>query len=198
MALAVALGLVIATMRMYGPAPARWLAVVYIEFFRGVPILLVLYFLYFGLPGIAEYYRLPVSLNVGAMTVAILGFGFTYAAYEAEIYRAGISAVPRGQWEAAASLGMTPLTTFRRIVFPQAFRTILPPMTNDFVALFKDTSLASTIAIVELTKEYLILSKSSMKYLEIGAVTAALYLIMSVPLGYLSNYLERRWSKGQK
>lgn len=198
MALAVALGLVIATMRMYGPAPLRWLAVGYIEFFRGVPILLVLYFLYFGLLGIAEYYRLPISLNLGAMTVAILGFGFTYAAYEAEIYRAGISAVPRGQWEAAASLGMPPLTAFRRVIFPQAFRTILPPMTNDFVALFKDTSLASTIAIVELTKEYLILSKSSMKYLEIGAVTAALYLIMSVPLGYLSHYLERRWSRGQK
>jgi len=198
MALAVALGLIIATMRMYAPPPLSWLAVGYIEFFRGVPILLVLYFLYFGLPAISEYYQLPYSLSLWPLAVAILGFGMNYAAYEAEIYRAGIGAVPRGQWEAAASLGMSPLTTFRRIVFPQAIRTILPPMTNDFVALFKDTSLVSVIAVNELTKEYLTLSKSSLQYLELGAATAALYLLMSVPLGYLSSYLERRWSRGQR
>ena len=198
MALAVVLGLIIAATRMYGPAPLRWLAVGYIEFFRGVPILLVLYFLYFGLPALSRYYDLPVSLNLWPLAVAILGFGMTYAAYEAEIYRAGINAVPRGQWEAAASLGMTPLATFRRIVLPQAVRTILPPMTNDFVALFKDTSLVSIIAVNELTKEYQTLTKTSLQYLELGLATAALYLIMSVPLGYLSHYLERRWSQGER
>lgn len=198
MALAVVLGLMIAATRMYAPAPLRWLAIVYIEFFRGVPMLLVLYFLYFGLPAISEYYNLPVSLSLWPLAVAILGFGMNYAAYEAEIYRAGIGAIPRGQWEAATSLGMSPLTTFRRVILPQAVRTILPPMTNDFVALFKDTSLVSVIAVNELTKEYLTLSKSSLKFLELGLATAALYLAMSVPLGYLSHYLERRWSKGQK
>jgi polar amino acid transport system substrate-binding protein len=84
--------------------------------------------------------------------------------------------------------------TFRRIILPQAMRVILPPMTNDFVALFKDTSVVSIVAVVELTKQYQILAKSSMKYLEIGLVTALLYLVMSVPLGYLSRYLEARWS----
>ncbi len=91
---------------------------------------------------------------------------------------------------------MSRLHTFRRIILPQAIRVILPPMTNDFVALFKDTSIVSIIAVEELTKQYQILAKSSLKYLEIGLVTAVLYLIMSVPLGYLSRYLERRWGKG--
>src|ERR687894_824016 len=93
--------------------------------------------------------------------------------------------IPRGQWEAAASLGMSGPLTFRR--------GILPPMTNDFVALFKDTSLVSIIAVVELSKQYQILTKSGGDYLQIGLATAALYLVMSVPLGYLSRYLEHRW-----
>jgi polar amino acid transport system substrate-binding protein len=85
--------------------------------------------------------------------------------------------------------------TFRRIILPQAIRTILPPMTNDFIALFKDTSVVSIIAINELTKQYQIVSKASLKYAEVGLVTAALYLILSVPLGYLSRYLEAKWAK---
>ena len=89
---------------------------------------------------------------------------------------------------------MSPALTFRRIILPQAIRIILPPMTNDFVGLFKDTSIVSIIAVVELSKQYQILSKSSMKYLEIGLVTAVLYLIMSVPLGYFARYLEKRLS----
>jgi len=86
--------------------------------------------------------------------------------------------------------------TFRRIILPQAIRVILPPMTNDFIALFKDTSLVSVIALVELTKQYQILAKSSMRYLELGLATALLYLVMSVPLGHLARYLEKRWGKG--
>ena len=110
---------------------------------------------------------------------------------------AGIASIPVGQWEAGASLGMTRLHIFHRIILPQAIRVILPPTTNDLVALFKDTSIVSIIAVEELTKEYQILAKSSLKYLEIGLVTAMLYLLMSVPLGYLSRYLERRWGKGR-
>ena len=186
MALAVALGLPIASLRLYGPLPLRWLAVGYVEFFRGIPVLLLLYFLYFGLPGIIGF-KLP------ALVAAIVGFGLNYAAYEAEIYRGGIQAIPLGQWEAGASLGMSPLLTFRRIIFPQSVRVILPPMTNDFIALFKDTSVVSVISVIELTKEYQILTNTYGGYLEIGLTTAALYLIMSVPLGHLSRYLEKRW-----
>jgi His/Glu/Gln/Arg/opine family amino acid ABC transporter permease subunit len=194
MALAIALGLPIALCRLYGPAPLRVLATVYVEFFRGIPILLLLYFLYFGLPGIAKQLGLPEgSLQLNAYHAALLGFGLNYAAYESEIYRAGISAIPAGQWEAAAALGMSAPVTFRRVILPQAVRTILPPMTNDFVALFKDTSIVSVLAIVELTKEYQILTKSGGGFLQVGLLTALLYLVMSVPLGYLSRYLEQRW-----
>ncbi len=195
MLLAVSIGLPLAAARLYGPLPLRFLATVYVEFFRGIPVLLLLYFLYYGLPGMAAYYNWSVSLDMQPLHAAILGFGLNYAAYESEIYRSGIGSVSPGQWEAAGSLGMSPLLTFRRIILPQAMRTIIPPMTNDFVALFKDTSVVSVIAVVELTKQYQILSKSSMKYLEIGVATAALYLVMSVPLGYLSRYLETRWNK---
>jgi len=188
MALAVALGLPIATARLYGPLPVRWLMVAYVEFFRGIPVLLLLYFLYYALPNITGG-----SVKLDAHVAAILGFGLNYAAYEAEIYRNGIQAIPVGQWEAGASLGMSPLLTFRRIIFPQSIRVILPPMTNDFVALFKDTSIVSVIAIVELTKEYQKLTSSYGGYLEIGLTTAGLYLVMSVPLGYLSRFLEKRW-----
>ena len=193
MALAILIGLPLALVRLYGGAKLSWLPALYVEFFRGIPVLLLLYFLYYGLPGIAEVYHLPVSLRLSPIQASILGFGMNYAAFEAEIYRGGIGSIPRGQWDAASCLGMSRWLTFRRIILPQAIRVVLPPMTNDFVALFKDTSLVSVIAVVELSKQYQILSKSSMKYLEIGACTAALYLVMSVPLGYLSRRLEKKW-----
>jgi polar amino acid transport system substrate-binding protein len=168
-----------------------------VEFFRGIPVLLLLYFLYFGLPSVAEALHLGIALNLGPLQAAILGLGLNYAAYESEIYRTGIGSMPVGQWEAAASLGMPPALTFRRIILPQAIRIILPPMTNDFVGLFKDTSIISILAVEELTKQYQEISKASLNYLETGLLTAGLYLVMSVPLGYLSRYLEKRWSKGE-
>ena len=195
-ALAIVLALPIALARLYGPAPLRWAAVGYVEFFRGIPVLLLLYVLYYGLADFSTASGLGSGLRLEPLHAAILGLGLNYAAYEAEIYRAGIASVPHGQWEAAASLGMTGWLALRRIILPQAIRTILPPMTGDFVALFKDTSIVSTIAVVELNKQYQILSKSSMKYLEIGLMTALLYLAMSVPLGIVSRRLERRWGRG--
>lgn len=187
MALAIALGLPIAFARLYGAAPVRWLAAAYVEFFRGIPVLLLLYFIYFGIPGIFP------QLKLDPVLASVLGFGLAYAAYEAEVYRAGIGSIAQGQWEAAASLGMSPALTFRRIIFPQAFRIILPPMTNDLIALFKDTSVVSVISVVELSKQYQILTKTYGGFVQIGLATAALYLIMSVPLGYLSRHLEKRW-----
>lgn len=185
MALAVAIGLVVCVAHLYGPLPLQWLAVVYVEFFRGVPLLLLLFSLYFGLP--------TFGIELGAVWTAILGFGLAFGAYEAEIYRSSINSIPRGQWEAARALGMSEPLAFRRIILPQSLQTALGPMTNDFVALFKDTSLVSVIAVRELTKEYLVLSRSSLKFIELGLLTAVLYLAMSVPLGYLSRYFERRW-----
>jgi polar amino acid transport system substrate-binding protein len=193
MGLAVVIGLGVALLRLYGPTPVRWLALAYVEFFRGIPVLLLLVFIYFGLPHAFESMGLGSWFRLDPITASILAFGLNYAAFEAEIYRGGIASVPAGQWEAAASLGMPSPLAFRRIILPQALRTILPPSTNDFVALFKDTSLVSVVSVIELTKQYQILAKSSLKYLEIGAATALLYLLMSIPLGWLSRTLESRW-----
>lgn len=200
MCFAVGLGWTIAVARLYGPVPLRWLALLYVEFFRGIPVLLLLYFLYYVLPDIARYYHLPVALKLSPVGAAVLGFSLNYAAFEAEICRAGLSSVPVGQWEAAAALGMTPARTFTRVIWPQAFRVILPPTTNDFVALFKDTSVASVIAVVELQKQFQIMANNPENYpnvLEIAGMTAVLYLLMSVPLGCLSRQLEKRWGKAQ-
>ena len=180
-------------LRLYAPWPLRLCAVGYVEFFRGIPVMLLLWVLYYGLPKLLAQWG--IAWKPEDLTVGIMAFGLNYAAYEAEIYRAGIGSIPQGQWEAAASLGMNKATTFRRIILPQTWRVVLPPMTNDFVALFKDTSVVSVIAVVELTKQYNILAKSSLKYMEIGLATAALYLIMSVPLGYLSRWMEKRLAK---
>jgi polar amino acid transport system substrate-binding protein len=187
MMLAVALGMPIALTRLYGPPPLRALALAYVEFFRGIPVLLLLFFLYFAV---------ALPLHVDPFTTAVVGLGLNYAAYESEVYRAAVGAVPPGQWEAAASLGMSRALTFRRIILPQALRIILPPMTSDFVALFKDTSVVSVIALEELTKSYQTAAQSSLDYFDIGLVTLVLYLIMSVPLGILSRWLEKRWGKG--
>lgn len=201
-ALAVVLGLLVALGRLYGPPWLKALCLGYVEFFRGIPVLLLLFFLYFGILPLLEPVGVPWAIKAVGLTpafvMATLGLGLNYAAYEAEIYRAGIGSIPVGQWEAAASLGMTNDVAFRRVILPQAMRTILPPMTGDFVALFKDTSIASMIAVYELNKEYQILAKSSLKFLEIGLITAVLYLVLSVPLGYLSRYLEARWANEEK
>jgi polar amino acid transport system substrate-binding protein len=199
MAVAVLVGLVVAVCRLYAPYPVQLLALGYVEFFRGVPVLLLLYFLYFGLPAIGQVLQWETPLRWSPFITAVIGLGLNYAAYEAEIYRAAILAIPRAQWEAAASLGLTSTQTFRHVILPQAVRIILPPSTTDFVALFKDTSLAGTITVVELSKQYQILSTSGADYralVEIGIVTALLYLVMAVPLGYLSRRLEERWHGG--
>ena len=129
--LAVPLGMLLAIARVYGgAAAARIAARVYIEVFRGTPVLLQLFVLYYGL---APY------INLGPMQAAILGLGLNYAAYEAEVYRGALLAIPRGQSEAARALGLAPWQTLRHVLMPQALRLALPPMTNDFVSLLKDS-----------------------------------------------------------
>jgi polar amino acid transport system substrate-binding protein len=182
MALAIPLGVLLALARLYMPR-VRPLATVYVEVVRGTPVLLQLYLLYYGLAGL---------LPLGAWTAATVGLGLNYAAYEAEIYRAGIQAVPIGQMEAALALGMSRRLALRRIVMPQAFRVALPGVTNDFIALLKDSSLVSVITVVELTKRMTITAVDLRGWLAPGLLCAAFYFAMSYPLSRLARQLERR------
>ncbi|OIP44240.1 MAG: amino acid ABC transporter permease [Desulfobacterales bacterium CG2_30_60_27] len=190
MTLAVALGLVLTVIRLYGRPPLSSLATGYIELYRGTPLLIQLYILYYGLPNIG------ISLN--PLAAAFLGLGMNYAAYEAELYRAGINAVPKGQMEAALSLGMTRGLSVRRVILPQAFKIALPGVTNDFIALFKDSSLVSVIAMVELTKTYSILAASTLRFFEFGLIVALLYFAMSYPLSLLARRLENRLKRSNR
>jgi polar amino acid transport system substrate-binding protein len=129
---------------------------------------------------------------MGEYAAAVLALGLNYAANEAENYRAGINAVARGQWEAATALGMSRWLTLRRIILPQAFRLVVPPVSNDFIAMFKDSSIVSVIAIVELTKEYQIRATDTGDYLGLGVMTAALYFGMSYAASLLMQRFEHR------
>jgi polar amino acid transport system substrate-binding protein len=184
MALAIVCGLALALLRLYGIVPLRWLAVAYIEVIRGTPLLIQLYLIYYGLPN--------VGIRLNALAAAVLGLGLNYAAYEAENYRAGIQAVPRGQMEAALSLGMSRWLALRAVVLPQAIRIVIPPVTNDFIALFKDSSLVSVITMVELTKVYGMLALTTYDYMGLGLMTAALYFGLSYPVSLFAKHLERK------
>jgi polar amino acid transport system substrate-binding protein len=184
MALAVILGIGIASGRVYGNAPVRLILTAYVELTRGTPVLLQLFVLYYGL---SEFVRLP------AFVAALLGLGLNYAAYESEIYRGALEAVPKGQLEAARTLGLTEGQVLRFVRGPQAFRLALAPMTNDFVALLKDSSLVSVVTVVELTKQTAIFATNIASWALPGALCAALYLAMSLPLSRLARRLEGRW-----
>jgi polar amino acid transport system substrate-binding protein len=184
MALAVLFGMLIACGRVYGNGLVRGLLTAYVEVIRGTPVLLQLFVLYYGLSGVI---RLP------AFVAAIIGLGLNYAAYESEIYRSALEAVTRGQLEAARTLGLTELQVFRLVRGPQAFRLALAPMTNDFVALLKDSSLVSVITVVELTKQTQIFAANIGSWVIPGALCAALYLFLSLPLARVARGLEQRW-----
>jgi polar amino acid transport system substrate-binding protein len=184
MFLAILIGILIASGRVYGNAIARTILTAYVEIVRGTPVLLQLFVLYYGLSSVI---RLPAFL------AALLGLGLNYAAYESEIYRGALEAVPRGQLEAARTLGFTEMQLFSLVRGPQAFRLALAPMTNDFVALLKDSSLVSVITVVELTKQTSIFATNIGSWVVPGILCAALYLVLSLPLARVAGYLETRW-----
>ncbi len=195
MALAILLGLLLALTRMYGPRSVAKLATLYVELFRGTPVLLQLYLLYFGImPSIRASLHWSSGVEFDAPIAAILGLGLNYAAYEAEIYRAGIQAIPPGQMEAAKVLGMGTGLALRRVIVPQAFRIALPGVTNDFIALLKDSSLVSVITVVELTKQTAIYATNVGSWVVPGILCAVAYLALSLPLSALARRLERRWN----
>ncbi len=190
MALAVALGMSLAMARRYGPRPLRWLAVAYIEFFRGTPLLIQLTMVYFGLP--------ELGLKLDPFVAGVLALGLNYAAAEAENYRAGLESVPHGQVEASGVLGLSTWQTLRFVVGPQAVRISIPPMTNDFIALLKDSSLVSLVTLTELTKTYTNLASSTRDHLGLGLLVAAWYLVIGLPFARLAKRAEDHFGRHLK
>lgn len=189
-AVGLSLGLVLALMKLSSVRPYRWIATVYIEFFRGIPALLVV---------VAFGYAVPVALGItfdSIIATIALALGMVASAYIAETIRAGLQAVPKGQVEAARSLGMSHSRTLVTVVIPQAFRIILPPMTNEIILLTKDTSLIYVLGLLptqfELTKLGRDALNSATGGLTALIVIGAAYLIITVPLGFLARSLERR------
>jgi polar amino acid transport system substrate-binding protein len=190
MLVAMAVGLVLALANLYGPRPLVWLSRSYIEVVRGTPLLIQLYLIFYGLPS--------VGIKLTPLVAAVVGLGLNYAAYEAENYRAGIQSIPRGQMEAALSLGMTRAQSLRHVIVPQALRLVIPPVTNDFIALFKDSSIVSVITMVELTKVYGQLATAYYDYIGVGILTAAIYFLLGLPFVKLARYAEKRLAFDQR
>ena len=184
MAIAIGLGLLMAVVRVFGPTVVAWPVIAFIEVIRGTPLLIQLFIIFYGLPSI--------GIRFSPLWAAVIGLGINYAAYEAENYRAGIQSIPRGQLDAALALGLTRVQTIRKIVLPQAVRLVIPPVTNDFIALLKDSSLVSVITMVELTKMYGQLAATNYDYIGVGILTAAIYFLLGLPIARFSRLLEAR------
>jgi polar amino acid transport system substrate-binding protein len=190
MALAILLGVCLALGRRFGRGPLRWACVAYIEFFRGTPLLVQLTIVYFGLP--------ELGLKLHPFVAGVVALGLNYAAAEAENYRAGLESVPVGQQEASSVLGLSTWQTLRLVIGPQALRISIPPMTNDFIALLKDSSLVSIVTLTELTKTYVNLANSTRDHLGLGLVVAAFYLLIGLPFARLARSAEEHFGRHLK
>ena len=189
MVLAVPLGLLLALTRRYGPRPLAILAMLYVEIVRGTPLLIQILFIFYGLPGL--------GIRLDPFLAGVVALGLNYGAYEAENYRAGLQSVPHGQNEAAVALNMTQLQALRHVVVPQAFRFVVPVMTNDFISLLKDSSLVSVITLSELSQTYVRLSTTYYDYFGTGLMIGAAYLLLGLPFVHLARIAERRLSQGR-
>ena len=188
--LGLALAIVLALMRLSSVGPYRWISAIYIEFFRGLPALVVFLVMGFGLP-----VAFP-GMGLSKLVVIMIALGLVSSAYMAETIRAGIQAVPKGQVEAARSLGMSPARTMVFIVIPQAFRIVLPPLTNELILLTKDSSLAYILGSAVGGRELAALARAEIvnsASLTPFIVIALCYLVITIPLSYLSRVLERKF-----
>jgi len=184
MMVAIGFGMLLVICRLFGPLPVRWFATAYIEVIRGTPLLIQLLFIFYGLP--------KVGLQLSPFVASVLGLGLNYAASEAENYRAGLLSVPEGQWQAARALGLTQSKTLHLIIIPQAVRLVLPPLTNDFIALLKDSSLVSALTLLELTGAYNRLATQTFDYFGTGLLVAMIYLLIGLPFVRIARLLERQ------
>jgi arginine/lysine/histidine/glutamine transport system substrate-binding and permease protein len=187
------LGILLGVARMSKPWPLRWLARGYIDFLRGTPLLVQIFMIYFGLPAIAQ--QLGLTFNLDRLAAGVLALGLNGSAYIAEIVRAGIQSIEIGQWEAAASLGLKPMTTMVQVIFPQAIRRMIPPLGNEFITLMKDTSLVAVIGFEELFRRGQLIVAQNYRAFEVYTAVALLYLILTISasqgLSKLENWMNR-------
>jgi len=162
----------------------------YVSFARGTPLIVQIYFVYLALP--------QVGLVLPAIPAGIIALSFNYGAYMTEIFRAGIQAVPEGQREAAESLGMPERLVLRRIVLPQALRIVIPAIGNDFVAMLKDSSLVSLLAVEELLFRAQLVGRQNFRSLETLLIAAAVYWALTITFSYFQERLERRMARGDR
>ena len=185
--LSTVLGLIWAMMRVSGIKALSMLSASLINVIRGIPIIVLLFYLYFVMP--------ELGVTLSALQAAILGLGIAYSAYQAENFRAGIEAIDKGQIEAAQTIGMGGWLTMRRVVLPQAVRIILPPYGNIMIMLLKDSSQASTITVAELALQGKLIASSTFKNTSVFTLVALMYLTMSIPLILLVRHFEKRAGK---
>ncbi|MDR2180167.1 MAG: ABC transporter substrate-binding protein/permease [Synergistaceae bacterium] len=190
MLIAILLGIALVIARVFAPKWIVSISAAFIEFIRGTPVLIQLFFIFYGLPNI--------GVRLSPFWAGAIGLGINYAAYEAEIYRAGLFAIPSTQWEAALALGMTRWQAMREVMLPQAARVVIPPITNDFISLLKDSSLVSIITMVDLTKMYGQLAATYYDYFGSGIIVAFIYLLIGLPFVKFSRYAERRLAEQDK
>ena len=188
MAFGLLLGFLLALGRLYAARPIQWLVRFYVSFFRGTPLLVQLFVIYYGLP--------EIGLQLSPLPAALIGFSLNMAAYTCEILRAAIATIDAGQWEAAASLGMSRIQTLRRIIIPQAARTALPPLGNSFISLVKDTSLAATIQVPELLRQAQLITARTFEVFAMYIAAALIYWAIASLLSVAQNRLERRVNRG--
>lgn len=186
--LAVVMGLSAALAKMYGPAPVRWLAVTYVEIFRGTSALVQLFWLFFVLP--------QFGISLEAFTVAVIGLGLNVGAYGAEVVRGAIASVARGQWEAAVALNMSRAQSLRRIILPQAFLAMIPPWGNLFIELLKTTALVSLITLSDLAFKAQQMNQTTMRTIPIFTLVLLIYLAMSLLITIGMRMMERRAARG--
>jgi polar amino acid transport system permease protein len=186
--LAIVMGVLAALGKLYGAAPIRWLANIYVEIFRGTSALVQLFWLFFVLPSF--------GIELDAFTVAVLALGLNIGAYGAEVARGAITSVARGQWEAATALNMTRFQMLRRIILPQAFIAMIPPWGNLFIELLKSTALVSLITLSDLAFKAQQMNQTTMKTIPIFTLVLLIYLAMSLVITIVMRMLEGRASRG--
>lgn len=179
-----ALGMLVALVRLSGPRLARAAALVYVSVFRGTPLLVQILIIYFGLP--------QLGIRIEPLPSAILALSLHAGAYLSENFRSGFLAVDRGQWEAALSIGMTYRRVLQRIIFPQAIRVAIPPVGSRFISLMKDTSLASVVTVVELTRVAEQVGSATFRYMEMFIIVAVIYWMVNTILQIGQEAIERR------